>query len=329
MIKEKLDLKDRKILYQLDLNCRQTDAQIGKKVQLSKQTVAYRINRLLKTGIIERFATVIDTYKLGLSKYKIYLSLENANKEAIKKITEYFVKHKKTEWIATCSGKWDIIAGYLVKDKYEFEKCLKELDENFSKHIATRETAISLGVPHFRKEYLVGNKKNEPVVQQGGMLKNETIDEIDEEIIKMLVNNARMPITQIAHKLKTTPRIIDYRIKNLKKKNILLLNRIFLNLNTFNWIYCKALITFKNLNAEKYKEFFNYCANQKNLTYIINCIGSWDIELDFEIENFNEFHNIILEIRDKFSGIIKNYDFAVIMNEDKLDYYPASYPQYK
>ena len=65
-----------------------------------------------------------------------------------------------------------------------------------------------------------------------------------------------------------------------------------------------------------------------NLTYIINSIGSWDIELDFEIQDFNTFHAIMLDIRDKFSEIIKSYDFVVAMNEDKLDYYPGSYPPF-
>ena len=100
-----LDLKDRKILYQLDIDCRQTNSEIGKKVGLSKQVVDYRIKRFLKDGIVTRFATVIDTYKLGFSKYKIYLSLENASTEIIKQIIESLKSHDKTEWIATCSGR--------------------------------------------------------------------------------------------------------------------------------------------------------------------------------------------------------------------------------
>jgi len=34
----------------------------------------------------------------------------------------------------------------------------------------------------------------------------------------------------------------------------------------------------------------------------------------------------MLDIRDKFPGIIKNYDFVIVMNENKLDYYPGAYP---
>ena len=287
-----LDLKDRKILYQLDTDCRQTNNEIGKKVGLSKQVVDYRIKRFLKEGIIPRFATVVDTYKLGFSKYKIYLSLENASKEVIKQMIDFLKSHDKTEWIATCSGKWDIIAGYIVKDVYEFNNALKELDERFSQFISIRETTISLSVPHWRKEYLVNDKEPHKVVFQGGQSGDYKIDKIDEEILKLLVNNARMPITEIAQRLKTTPRIINYRIKNLKKDKIILINRIFLDLNKFNWIYCKALLKFKSLTNQKYNQFSQHCNNLNNLTYIINSIGSWDVELDFEIEDFNKFNKI-------------------------------------
>jgi DNA-binding Lrp family transcriptional regulator len=41
-----LDLKDRKIPYHFDLNCRQLNTQIGEKVGLSKQVVDYRIKRI-------------------------------------------------------------------------------------------------------------------------------------------------------------------------------------------------------------------------------------------------------------------------------------------
>lgn len=108
----------------------------------------------------------------------------------------------------------------------------------------------------------------------------------------------------------------------------MLIHRIFFNLPLFNFLFCKAIITFKNLTREKYKQFLTYVGQLPNLTYAIDCIGSWDIELDFEMENFNKFHQIMLDIRDKFSGIIKHYDFAIVLNEDKLDYYPGAYKKF-
>ena len=47
----KLDVKDRKILFQLTLNSRQSFNQIGKKVGLTKDVVAYRVKKLQENGI--------------------------------------------------------------------------------------------------------------------------------------------------------------------------------------------------------------------------------------------------------------------------------------
>ena len=55
----KIDLKDRKILYELDLNCRQSNTQIGKKVGLKRDVVSYRINRLQEEGVIKNFWTAL------------------------------------------------------------------------------------------------------------------------------------------------------------------------------------------------------------------------------------------------------------------------------
>ena len=52
-----LDLKDKKILVELELNSRRSNNQIAKKVNLSKEVVKYRIDRLLEKGVILRFKT--------------------------------------------------------------------------------------------------------------------------------------------------------------------------------------------------------------------------------------------------------------------------------
>ena len=59
------DKKDQEILYELDLNARQSNAQIAKKVRLSKEVVGYRIKRMLEDEIIIGFYSVIDVTKLG------------------------------------------------------------------------------------------------------------------------------------------------------------------------------------------------------------------------------------------------------------------------
>jgi len=75
----KLDLKDKKLLYQLDINSRQSYKEIGKKIGLSKDAVSYRIKQLQEEGIIRQFHTVIDVGKLGLISFRLYLKFQNTN----------------------------------------------------------------------------------------------------------------------------------------------------------------------------------------------------------------------------------------------------------
>jgi len=74
-----LDKKDKKILYYLDFDSRQTLSQLAKKVGLSKQVIDYRIKSLVKRKIISQFYTVINISKMGYGQYKFYFKFQNVN----------------------------------------------------------------------------------------------------------------------------------------------------------------------------------------------------------------------------------------------------------
>ena len=59
----KVDIKDKKILYHLEINSRQSFNSIGKKVGLSKVNVAYRVKKLQEKGIIKILAAPLQPEK--------------------------------------------------------------------------------------------------------------------------------------------------------------------------------------------------------------------------------------------------------------------------
>jgi len=92
MEKIKLDLTDRKILAELDKNCRIHNSVLAKKVHKSREAVKYRIQQLQKNGIIRNFITSIDPNKLGYYMFKIYLKLENIPDEEIDSVIDIDLK---------------------------------------------------------------------------------------------------------------------------------------------------------------------------------------------------------------------------------------------
>jgi DNA-binding Lrp family transcriptional regulator len=102
-----LDLKDRKILYELDLNCRQSNAQIGKKVGLSRKVVEYRIKRMEDEGIITNYFTSIDTYILGYQVFRIYINFKEVSLDVKNEIIDYFVNNKNSWAVISFKGEID------------------------------------------------------------------------------------------------------------------------------------------------------------------------------------------------------------------------------
>src|SRR3989344_9102514 len=115
-----LDLKDRKILYELDVDARQSLAEIGKKVGLSKEVVNYRINKLIESGIIKGFYARIDASKVGFTVFRTFLRLQDVTPEKEKEIIEYIVAQKQIGWCISVQGNWDINFIYWAKDTNQF-----------------------------------------------------------------------------------------------------------------------------------------------------------------------------------------------------------------
>jgi Lrp/AsnC family transcriptional regulator, leucine-responsive regulatory protein len=328
MEKIKLDVRDMKILAELDRNARQSNSQIGKKVGVSKEVVKYRIDKMIEQGVILRFHTVVNYFKLGIMKFKLYLRLTNASKEKIEEIAEYFDSHKKTEWVVITTGRWDIIVGFLVQNVNEFDDEVQIVLNKYSQYIQEKAVTTTLYLVHHERAFLK-SLTDSSIVYHTTKDKQEKVDEIDNELIKILANNARMPITEIAEKLKTTARTIQYRIKQLEKKKIFLAYKAHLDPRAMGRIFCKAIIYMANITQEKLKKFIDSVSSIPEAVWPQKVMGTWDFEIDCEVKNYDEFQNIIFSLKEKFPDTIRNHEFCIVSKEFKLDLYPGAHSQFK
>ncbi|HXZ97790.1 MAG TPA: winged helix-turn-helix transcriptional regulator, partial [Candidatus Acidoferrum sp.] len=62
------DSTDLKILAELVDNAKSSFVDIGKKLDLHPNVVAYRVNKLERSGVIKDYTTRLDLEKLGLSE---------------------------------------------------------------------------------------------------------------------------------------------------------------------------------------------------------------------------------------------------------------------
>lgn len=317
----KLDLKDWKILNELDLNCRQSDSDIGKKVRLSKQVVNYRIKKLIDEGVITTFFPHIDISKLGYGAHKIYLQFRALTKEKEEEMWDYLIKQPTIVWAISCSGNWDLIFGIISKNIEEFDKTLTDFMNRYSEFILNRTiTVFNKATLHHRK-WLI-KKEQQPVYWLvGGKIEEIKIDETDKRILKILNEDARKPIVEIAEKANISSSLTIQRIKKLEQKGIIGSFRIGLDRKKLGMNYCKAFIYYQNKTTEKENQVLNYCYYLPNILGVSQSIGPWDLELEFEIKTYDDFHKIMKDIKNKFP-LIRNFDTVYIEKEYGKSFLP-------
>ena len=94
----KIDLKDKKILSELELNSRISLTKLAKKVGLSRDGVKYRINNYERSGLINGYRTQVDITKLGYKANHLFIRLSNPaieiEKEIIKELKNLYLFSK-------------------------------------------------------------------------------------------------------------------------------------------------------------------------------------------------------------------------------------------
>jgi Lrp/AsnC family transcriptional regulator for asnA, asnC and gidA len=321
---EKIDLKDRKILYHLDLNSRQSFSQIGKKVGLHKDVVAYRVKNLQERGIIKGFYTETDDYLLGYIRYRFYFTYQYASPETRDEIIDYFIKSKYTRIIHSTEGHYDLV---IISDVKGITKCYsvwKTIVGKYRDYFSNQIFSVIFYANIYRYSFLLDEKDTERSIrvksEMYGSDKKVDFDKLDYQILKLLSQNARIPTIEIAEKLKTTTITINNRIKNLKKSGVIKGFRVNISLPKLGYKRYKADIILKDY--KKLNQIIKYIERNPNLDEIIQSVGYADLELVFILNNANQLHEIIKDISTKFPNTIKNYIYFSAQKTYKWSWMP-------
>ncbi|MBI5065312.1 Lrp/AsnC family transcriptional regulator [Candidatus Woesearchaeota archaeon] len=321
----KLDLKDRKILFELDINSRQPNSTIAKKVGLSKQVVGYRINNLIKEKMISSFYTVIDISKLGFTVHKNFLRLQNLTPEKEKELINYLINNPDVVWVASCDGKYDLAFGTWAKDVTYLDKTLKELDSKYGKFISQREIATIIRGEYFIRDYLIN--KNKPSESRksffGSVPEKVNLDDIDWQILSKISVNSRLMAVEIAQFLGKSADLVADRIKKMEKSGIIKHYNFVPNEEIYLYWHYKILIGLRNITEEKERMLVEFCRVNPNVIYIVKSLGPWEFEVDVEIEDAKKFREFMMNLKGKFNDIIQDYSALHIYKVWKYNFCPS------
>ncbi len=296
--------QDAKLLSYLYHHAREPSTKIAKALHLTREQVDYKIKKFMSEGVIKRFTTLFDYSALGYRKH--YALLLKFSKPIYAK--DFFNKERKDKNlldIAFTSNKYDLLMEVFFKNEKEFReylnKLLDEQKERISDHF--------IFDPYYSKiwplKFLKGEKEQGvPFTTES---KEISLDKQEIEILKMLAEDGRERIVEIAHKLKMSPELALYKIKKLHEKDVVLSSAIIFDMEKLGYFLSTILINIQNLSKENEKKMKDFAEKNEHVRSIVlsmskpNCF----------VQLFHKEHKNFIKTIDELKELFKN-DFIDI-----------------
>ena len=305
----KIDTIDKKILFHLLQDSRQSLKTIGKKVRISRELASYRIRRLINKGIINNFTVKINFEKLGYASTNIYFKFKNTNPTIQKEIIDFFKYHKFTYYVSSLEGIYDFQVEVFLGDASETEAFFDEVIKKFHNYLSIEFSVGWIRGIEYNYSFLLNETINtiKPINWNWGSSLT-FIDDIDFKILKELAADARKPTKNIANKLNSTVSIITHRIKKLIKIGVITGYTINVDWAKIGYRWFHLQIGLNDYNEKN--KIMKYIQKNPHLIRILKgLLYRVDIHCTYLLKNVEHLRIIIESITNEFPDSISNYHF--------------------
>jgi Lrp/AsnC family leucine-responsive transcriptional regulator len=203
----------------------------------------------------------------------------------------------------------------VVKNVKEFEKIFFEFNSLFGRYIL-KQVAVAHGkVDVISRSYLPEKpgtciewfEKYEPLV----------FDAEEKKILHLLGSNSRMRIKDMSKKIGINPKTLVSKIKRLEQNGTIARYRLQLDVSKLGLQFYKVIVHLKDYSEKKDRELTEYCRELGNIFHYERKIGSWPLELEMDVESYEETEKIMYSMKERFSEFIERYELLLIKEETK------------
>ena len=317
----KIDVKDRKLLYYLSLNSRESLTRLAKLVGLSKNGVKYRIERLRSLGIIVNFCCLTN---LGACGYKTFIVLIKFNEDIYsnESILEYFKSHKLIDWAAVLSGDWDLLIEAVYTERVT--DFLDDLIGKFGNKINKFQVFFSYDI--IKVEHLIRDMYDdlglEELPSEQRAYKMMELDQKDRRILAQLNSDSTLSYVEMSKRLGLTIDIIRYRVAQLKKSRVIIKFFPEISLHKLGYISYLFIVRLRNISKERINSLKASIRQNRNITYAFFDSISFSLVCSCAFRSGDEIDQLSRGLRKDYSDIIDSQSYLVFKDHFIFNLFP-------
>ncbi len=312
-----LNSKERKTLYALSKDARTSGTRLAKRAGISKDIAHYNIKKFQRMGLVKRFITVINAERLGFTRYELYLQLRSREAEA--EIVRYLSQHGSFIWVISSLGNWDILTEFCARDALEYARIMTEVKNRFHNAIKDASSAVVTAEYSFPLKCLGYMDEEVFKAAPGSVIQ---IDDKDKAILRLLAQDARISVVEIARQVGLGSDAVIYRMRKLQEQSVILGYRLVLDEQSLGLGRFKILLKLNAIDEKVFSKLLTCLKSDGSIQYLKRCIGQWDLSITMLAHNLKELRARVGDITSQMDTALDEYSILFLFTEYKNTYLP-------
>jgi DNA-binding Lrp family transcriptional regulator len=300
----KLSENERRFIVATSLNADLSMREVAQKVGLREHVVRRIRESLIARGII-RPLYKIDTYRMGYTDFRVFLSDVAEPTRVRLEFEKRAVNHERVYWMARMTGAYKYALTFLAKDPCEMIDFFADVQPPPNGLFAHRTIGIAGEWSVFSPNFLAPEIKSRDsitLVARGRQVVD--LDDVDERLLIEMARNPVATLSSLSRSMGMGASTLQYRVDKLIALQVIRGRTYLLNCEKLGIQIYRIMIIERTLSTLQRQQLRTFVSGHPNVSAFLVSTGGWDYELRFESESSVALEDFCQKIIDRFGNAI-------------------------
>lgn len=191
--------------------------------ELPEHVVRYTLRKLVSEQIVSP-VPFIDVHKLGFTCADLFISLRGESQQEIASLENFLVSNPEVVWIGRFLGAYHVGVGLCVAHPARIRELISELNRRHGNVIYDQVVSFQQGASVLPRRSALQLISPPQALRTTYETRRESIDQIDHTLLQLISSYPEKSNRALAQLLNLSPTSVDIRLRDLRKRGILIGN---------------------------------------------------------------------------------------------------------
>lgn len=317
----KLSAKEATILASAELRSNAPIELLCRESGYREHVVRHALRRLRERNVMMP-VPFINLHRIGLNIYSVFFTAGGESKGARQNIVKALVAAPEVLWVGEFGGEYQYGMSFCAKRLPSLLEFLRNLSRRHQQIFVEKAVSVQISATAFPRKYLTTKKFSVGSVTVKSEKDFVEIDKLDARILSALTSFGDLSHRQVAMKLQIPLSTLELRVRKLREHGVIAADIFMVDPAAFDRQSFKLLVYTKGLDPQVGIELHKFCAQHSDVTYLIECFGSWGFEVGLEVLKAEDVSTVMQELYEQFGAAINTIKLLSKFRYPKVRFFP-------